>query len=129
MLRRRGWRCSAVALLLLVVVPGVTIARTLTITCERCLSSCPMHTRAKAKLRCHESTEHPARTCSRTPGIALPGCGFAGEMPLLSLPPAIPTARVASCPLRVTPAPAPDQLRMPGRSAAPPEPPPPITSA
>jgi hypothetical protein len=128
--RPRRWRCSAVALLLVVVVPGVPIARTYTRTCERCAASCPMHTKTKAKLRCHGSTQRPADTCDRTPGIALPGCGFSGEMPLLSMQPAtMPALMAVSGPLRHTAALVPSPQSLVGRIAEPPDTPPPIFSA
>jgi hypothetical protein len=129
MLRRRHWRVTTVALLLVLAVPGVPIARTYTLTCERCSSSCPMHAKAKKKLRCHQGAERPATSCDRTPGIALPGCGFSGEMPLVSLQPAIPTVLTITDVLQTTPAPAPSHEAMQGRAAGPPETPPPIASA
>ena len=128
--RRRG--VATLALLLAVAVPGAPITRTIAAHCDRCPRTCPMHAKGKAhQPGCHRGpgASSGARDCHRTPGIALPGCGFTGDVPLASLAPALPPATgvvLASIALPAL------RIRAPlvhTRAADPPDTPPPDVSA
>jgi hypothetical protein len=128
---RRGWHLPAVALVLVLALPGAPIARTLGAACDRCPAGCPMHAKTKKRLGCHETgaARDAHHGCERTPGIRVPGCGFAGELPLAWVAPAVLPPPPVSWPLAVAPAPALALARPPARGADPPDPPPPIAFA
>lgn len=130
---RLGWRLAAVAVLLALAVPAAPLAGTLQLGCDRCPAACPMHAKRKQRLRCHEapgaSAEGARRSCARTPGLSLPGCGFRSELPLAWVAPAVLPARAATLIVAVAPAPPLARPAAPPRGADPPEPEPPRPSA
>ncbi len=130
--RRRRWFLEAVVVVLVLALPAAPVARSASVACSVCPPECPMHGKAKRRLKCHQSKEkaaeraHPA--CARTPGISLPGCGYHGDVLVVSLPPAIPPASPVSWQMSSEDAP-PLVLVLPcTRGADPPATPPPIAS-
>jgi hypothetical protein len=130
--RRRRWFLKTVVVLLVLALPGAPIARSASITCSICPPDCPMHGKAKKRLKCHQSKASPAEArhagCARTPGISLPGCGYHGDVLLGSLPPAIPPASPLSWRMASAEAPSPEHAAPCTRGADPPDTPPPIVS-
>jgi hypothetical protein len=130
--RRRRWFLETVVVVLVLALPGAPIARSASIACNVCPADCPMHSKAKKRLKCHQSKDGAAERqydgCARAPGISLPGCGYHGDVLLGSLPPAIPPASPLSWHVATADAP-PLALVMPGtRGADPPDTPPPNVS-
>lgn len=127
--RRRGIFRTVVVLLVL-ALPGAPIARSASLACSVCPPDCPMHGKAKKRLKCHQAKGAAAQHegCARTPGISLPGCGYHGDVPLGSLPPAIRPASLLSWHLAMTDAPPVCQATPSTRGADPPDTRPPIVS-
>ena len=128
--RRRG--LAGLALLLAVAVPGAPIAPTLAAHCDRCPRTCPMHAKGeRPQAGCHHGSgaTSGARGCHRTPGIALPGCGYTGDVPLASLAPALPPATAVAWARIALPALRTRAPLVQTRAADPPDTPPPVVSA
>jgi hypothetical protein len=91
-----------------------------------------MHGKATRRLKCHKSTESTSARqhegCARTPGISLPGCGYHGDVLVVSPQPAIPPASLVSWQTSREPAPALVLVTPRTRGLDPPATPPPIVS-